>query len=172
MPLICEACHAPTRRVILQETGRLYCPGCHAHARDLTRGSSTAIVRDDIPGGVTVENYGPTPLTFYSHSERRRYMAAHGLHEKEKWCPMPGTDIDPQGIPNPNGYMDPYTLESARVLLSRNGAREDPLPPDPTHGGMLRETFEGHLTPQDAQAIAAGDPVRQSRLYRRIHGDH
>lgn len=77
------------------------------------------IERDEIPGGMVCENYGPTPVTFYSHSERRKYMGAHGLREKETFCPMPGTDRDPQGIPNPKGYVDPKTLENAAVLLTR-----------------------------------------------------
>src|SRR5438876_8155268 len=66
--------------------------------------------RDEIPGGIVVENYGPKPIRFDSHSERRAYMKAHGLSEKEHWAPFPGTDKDPMGIPNPAGYMDPYTL--------------------------------------------------------------
>lgn len=80
-----------------------------------------AVARDEIPGGVTLENYGRHPVTFYSHSERRRYMLKHNLREKESFAPFPGTDKDPQGIPNPAGFMDPKTLDNARVLLSRNG---------------------------------------------------
>lgn len=79
-----------------------------------------AILRDEIPGGVTVENYGPHPITFYSHSERRAYMRAHGLVEKENFAPLPGTDRDAQGIPNPNGYRD----LSAASLIARNGRRD------------------------------------------------
>lgn len=79
------------------------------------------IERDEIPGGIICENYGPHPIRFDSHSQRRRYMKEHGLHERGKFSPMPGTDIDPQGIPNPAGYMDPQTLENARVLLTRSG---------------------------------------------------
>lgn len=77
------------------------------------------IERDEIPGGLTVENYGRDPITFYSHTERRKYMKAHGLTEKERFSPFPGTDKDPQGIPNPAGYVDPKTRENARVLLTR-----------------------------------------------------
>lgn len=80
---------------------------------------SAMIVTDEIPGGMVFENYGKDPVKFYSHSERRRYMKEHGLRELDKFCPMPGTDIDPQGIPNPKGYMDPQTLENARILIER-----------------------------------------------------
>lgn len=82
-------------------------------------------IHDDIPGGVVVENYGPEPIRFDSHSERRRYMQAHGLREKERFCPMPGTDIDPAGIPNPAGYVDPQTLLNAAALICRNGVKRE-----------------------------------------------
>lgn len=122
--------------------------------------------KDDIPGGITVENYGPKPMTFYSHSERRRYMQEHGLQEREKFSPLPGTDKDPQGIPNPAGYMDPQTLENARILISRNGRRDDG-DPNETHG-VLTDLQTGVITERDAAAIASGDPRRQSRLHRRM----
>lgn len=38
-------------------------------------------VGDDIPGGLTLENLGPEPVTVYSHSERKRIMRERGLHE-------------------------------------------------------------------------------------------
>lgn len=36
---------------------------------------------DDIPGGLTLENLGPDPVTVYSHSERKRIMRERGLQE-------------------------------------------------------------------------------------------
>lgn len=83
-------------------------------------GTGRMIVRDEIPGGVTLENYGPQPITFYSHSERRRYMKEHGLTERETFAPLPGTDVDPQGIPNPKGYVDQQTLANATELMLRS----------------------------------------------------
>lgn len=138
------------------------CPTCGGPTERLwVTGIST--FRDDIPGGLKVENYGPKELTFYSHSERRRYMAEHGLREREKFAPMPGTDKDPQGIPNPKGYMDPQTLENARILISRNGKSapaEEPL--------TFRSTSSGHLSDQDAIAAQTNsNPKRLSRLHRR-----
>jgi hypothetical protein len=82
------------------------------------RGQAVAF-RDDLPGGLVCENYGPTPITFYSHTERRAYMKAHGLQEKETFSPMPGTDKDPQGIPNPVGFTDPQTLANGKALIDR-----------------------------------------------------
>lgn len=124
------------------------------------------IERDEIPGGVTLENYGPTPVTFYSHSERRRYMAAQGLREKETFCPAPGTDVDPQGIPNPKGYKDAQTLENGKVLMLRQqGAPEKEW--DPVEAGVMTDLQTGVITERDAIAIAQGDAARMSRFHRR-----
>lgn len=122
--------------------------------------------RDEIVGGITLENYGPKPMTFYSHSERRAYMKQQGLMEKEKFCPAPGTDIDPQGIPNPAGYKDPYTLAAGAALIMRNGgAKEKEW--DGVEAGVLKDVQVGHITERDAKAIAEGDRRRQSRFHRR-----
>jgi hypothetical protein len=134
MPLICEHCKNPTRRVVLRTDGALWCPACIEDERSVL-GQATGIQRDEIPGGITLENYGPNPVTFYSHSERRKYMEAHGLREKEKFCPMPGTDVDPQGIPNPRGYVDAKTLENGAILLTRQ--RE--VKWDGVKAGVLRD---------------------------------
>ncbi len=108
---------------------------------------SMNITTDEIPGGVTVENYGPHPITFYSHSERRRYMKEHGLQEREKFSPLPGTDIDPQGIPNPKGYMDPQTLENARILIER------------AQLGKRNRLHSGEIRPDFAETAVAETPT-------------
>lgn len=167
MPLVCKNCGNPTRTVIYQKSGDGFCPDCHRLATESEH--SSAVFRDDIPGGIVVENYGPHPIRFDSHSERRHYMAEHGLREREKFSPMPGTDIDPQGIPNPKGYLDPYTLESAAILLSRNGrkASEEDAP------SLIHSTFTGQMEHRDAVAVAeGGDKARQSRMHRRTDGHH
>jgi hypothetical protein len=120
--------------------------------------------RDEIPGGITCENYGKDPITFYSHSERRAWMKAHGLNEKEHWAPFPGTDKDPMGIPNPAGYMDEVTRENARILLLRAAG----CPVDDTSERMLGDTFEGVLEKKKAEQVVEGDVHAQSRLGRRI----
>lgn len=132
-----------------------FCP----HGR---RGNFTNF-RDEIPGGIVLENYGPKPMRFDSHSERRTFMAANGLSEIEKYCPFPGTDKDPMGIPNPAGYMDPYTLEQARILVSRQGeVKSDKV------DGVIRGEFNITGTSRDAIAVQQGDTRRSSRIGRRI----
>lgn len=51
-----------------------------------------AVVPDDIPGGETVQNFGPEPVTYYSRSERRRIMRERGLSEVVKHVGLPGSD--------------------------------------------------------------------------------
>lgn len=153
----CDTCRQP-----LNVGDYPFCP----HGRPE---SGIMIVQDEIPGGVVLENYGPDPVKFYSHTERRAYMEAHGLQEKEKFCPMPGTDIDPAGIPNPAGYMDPQTLENARALVSYRPKKDPEF--DGVKSGVLRNITSGTLTDRDARAIERGDPRRSSRLWRRTSGN-
>lgn len=119
--VVCDTCGK-----VLEIGDHPFCPHGHGHA---------GTFRDDIPGGIICENYGPTPLRFDSHSERRKYMESHGLREKETFCPMPGTDIDPQGIPNPEGFKDPQTLANAAALICRNGQKADF---DAVESGVMR----------------------------------
>lgn len=150
----CPSCGA-----VLQVGSWPWCP----HGR-----GTAAVERDEIPGGITCENYGPNPVTFYSHSERRAYMKAHGLHEIEKFCPMPGTDIDPQGIPNPAGYVDKQTLANGIALLTRGAGVEKEW--DPKEAGVLVNEFKGEITGRDVRAFETGDTRRLSRVGRRTNG--
>lgn len=122
--------------------------------------SALASFRDDIPGGMVLHNYGPTPVTVYSHTERKKLLQRvqfdktnhlpYTLHEKETYAPLPGTARDPSGIPNPNGYRD----LSAGAILARNGRTEptqlhdsDDLANDPDyrdpHLVLVNQTWEG-----------------------------
>ena len=42
---------------------------------------ANGVVDDTIIGGEVNENVGPEPVTFYSKSERRRYLKEHNLEE-------------------------------------------------------------------------------------------
>lgn len=130
---------------------------------------ATAIITDDIPGGVTYDNYGPQPVTFHSHTERRTYMREHGLIQKEKFCPTPGTDVDPAGIPNPKGYVDRQTLENARILLSRPVAARSEDAVD--LGSIIRNQRILVDGGKDAQKLVDGDVRRAARVGRRLNGE-
>lgn len=168
MPMICEHCGRPTRAVFQQEDpdvkGQLWCKVCHNDRRFSGRFDvSTHVVPDTYPGGpITLENYGRDPVTFYSESERLAYMKQHDLHLKERWCPFPGTDRDPAGVQNPEGYVDSVTLANRAELFLRShnrGAVEPEIEVKP---------FEGTISHADAVAVASGgDPRRQSRVHRR-----
>ena len=53
------------------------------------------VLDDSIPGGMTIENMGPTPITFYSRSEYRRELKARGLINKVRHMPGPESDKSP-----------------------------------------------------------------------------
>lgn len=141
-----------------------FCPHEPTHAM---------IVRDEIPGGMWLENYGPKPIKVHSHTERRQVMTERGLIEKDVFCPFPGTDKDPQGIPNPKGYVDAKTLENGAILLTRQ-RQIDALRrvhEEPDLSGVIRGSFNISGTNRDAIAVQSGDARRSSRIGRRIIKD-
>lgn len=120
---------------------------------------------DEIVGGVTLENWGPNPVTFYSYSEMRRYAVAHNIQIRETFAPAPGTDVDPAGIPNPKGYIDAKTLDNARVLLSRSeksGVEDE---------AVTVTLIEGEIEGKTLHQVLTGDVRAQSRFHRRTAGD-
>ena len=87
-------------------------PFCPDHGRP-----SYTNVTDEIPGGMLIENLGPTPIRVYSHSERLRIAKERGLQEVIRHVPLPGSDKSPHT--RSWATMDPYTLENARILAER-----------------------------------------------------
>lgn len=159
----CERCGEEARsRVLHVEEGQpseFWCYPCHNGSKGWATGQQVQIVRDEIPGGMLLENYGPEPVKVYSHSERRallntiQYDKTTGqpyvLTEKDNFAPMPGTDRDAQGIPNPAGYRD----LSAAAILARNGRTS--LDPDETldslAGGARLDRSDPDDIPNDPQ---------------------
>lgn len=129
--------------------------------------SSMSAHTDDIPGGMWMENLGPEPVKVYSHTERERIMKERGLELKEKFCPMPGTDIDPAGVQNPRGYVDATTLANGAALICRQQTQGKESDFDGVRDGVIRNQFSGHLTGRDVAAVGSGDPRRSARLGRR-----
>lgn len=85
-------------------------------------------------------------------------MKEHGLKEREKWSPQPGTGRDPAGIPNPAGYVDPQTLLNATELILRaQGQRREPEFDAVADGVMILEPVR-ELTQQEA-----ADKIRMIR---------
>lgn len=125
MPMLCEHCGRPTKTVVLQEKddgdkGQMWCVPCHDAKKFAgVNLDHTAIQGDEIPGGMVVENYGPKAIVFYTKSAMAEYRKRHGLIVKESFCPFPGTDSDPAGVMNPEGYVDAYTMNARKELLLR-----------------------------------------------------
>lgn len=72
------------------------CPICQEVVERVWRmGSMPHVIDDSVPGGFTVENMGPTPLTFYSKTEWRRTMKERGLVNNVYHVPLQGTDKSP-----------------------------------------------------------------------------
>lgn len=141
----CDSCGR-----VLQVGDHPFCPHGHGEA---------TIARDEIPGGMTVENYGPQPITFYSHSERRAYMKANGLSERERFSPTPGTDIDPAGIPNPKGYVDDYTRNAGAALILRQQGSVPAEPEyDPVAAGEL-------ILFNETRGTLSKNPKKRERKY-------
>lgn len=150
----CSQCHH-----IVVEGQWPFCP------HPLREGPSM-IERDGIPGGMWLENGFKHPVKVYSMSEAHRLHAEAGVELKERFCPAPGTDIDPAGVMNPKGYMDPQTLKNGAELLCRqSGPKQKEW--DGVEAGVLKDVQVGHITQRDAEAIATGDKRRQSRFHRR-----
>ena len=78
-----------------------FCPHGRAHS---------AVISDEIPGGMVVENGFPEPIKVYSHSEHRRLLAERGLEIRAKYA-GPGDKFLTR--------WDTVDLEGAAVLVTR-----------------------------------------------------
>ncbi len=87
-----------------------FCDGAQGHGF----GASFNAQPDDIPGGETLENVGHVPQTFYSRSEKRRWLKAHGIEEMVRHVPIPGTDRSP----HTQSWVS-VDLDAARALAER-----------------------------------------------------
>lgn len=126
------------------------CPTCGAElrigswpfCRDGHEPASIGARGDDIPGGLTLENVGPQPVTFYSHSEKRRYLREHGLEEMVRHVPVPGSDSSP--------YTTSWVavdLEAGRILAERQAHTKASTPEyraNPENIAAIKEVYERH----------------------------
>lgn len=150
--ITCDRCQQPAKSRVLHD-GQFWCHPCHEASKGWRTGEARSIARDEIPGGMWLENYGPEPVKVYSHTERRallntvQYDKTTGkpyiLTEKENFAPMPGTDRDAQGIPNPIGYRD----LSAAAIIARNGRAS--LDPDETLDSLCKGPRLDRSDPDD-----------------------
>lgn len=151
--MTCPRCDQPTRTVFFNKAGNSRCISCK-NLEEYDVNQATAIFRDEIPGGIVVENYGRHPMRFDSHSERRAYLKKAGLQERERFAPLPGTDKDPQGVQNPAGYVDAYTMANAKELICRNGRK---APFDGVRDGVLRNLTSETIANAEEMRKALGE---------------
>lgn len=87
-----------------------------------------AVHADDVPGGFVVENGFEQPRKFYSKSEHERALKAEGCEIRAKWAGPGDRYLTRWDIP------DAYTLEAAKVLLTRGrpSRQAEPAPDLPT----------------------------------------
>lgn len=78
-----------------------------------TPGGNAIETNERFIGGVTIENMGHDPVTVYSREEFNEQMARHNVEQRIKWVP------GDKHLQNWGAYVDPYTLEAARILVSR-----------------------------------------------------
>ncbi len=84
----------------LLEDGQPYppCPHCGAVGRrpDPIAPQSATVFSDTLWGGPQmVENFGPVPIRVETKSQYRALCAAHGMRQKVRHVPIPGTDKSP-----------------------------------------------------------------------------
>jgi hypothetical protein len=97
---------------------------------------------NDIPGGETLENVGPEPVTFYSRSEKRRYLKEHGLVEMVRHVPVPGTDTSPHTT-----SWTAVNLEAGRILAERQATTKASTTPhraNPETIEIIKQVYEEH----------------------------
>ena len=85
------------------------------------------VIADTIIGGQVIETLDHEEMTFYSQKAIRDAADARGLRIKDAWAGPHDTQLT-----NWAAAIDPQTLENARILVSRAGARGTAdAPPDP-----------------------------------------
>lgn len=106
--MTCDTCHAE-----IQVGDYPFCP--HGPTK-------VAIIGDDIPGGMWVENGLPQPTKVYSHSEHRALLAAHGCEIRAKWAGPHDKIMSRWDAP------DAYTLDAAAQLVTRTKPPKGDIP--------------------------------------------
>lgn len=112
--MTCERCGGETQRLVLKHKA-LWCGNCCV----AEKGAAPGVIRDSIPGGFVQEHFGHQSETFYSWSAMRKRADALGLQPFVRQL---------ERI-RESDYIDPQTMENARILLSRGSGKTDE--PDP-----------------------------------------
>lgn len=91
---ICAEQHVQADQIVPVGT-RPVCPVCGGATEILWQRSFPNIIRDEIPGGMTITNMSAKPETFYSHSEHKRRCKELGIVPHDEHVGVPGSDKSP-----------------------------------------------------------------------------
>jgi hypothetical protein len=134
------------------------CRICGAFTTRLWR-QSPSVQSDAIIGGFTDENLGPTPVTYYSKSERRRLMKERGLEEGVRHVGVQGSDKSP--------HTQRWDVCPAALLISEADrlkqwyATEAALTAMPPHAVKI-------LAPEPEPALTAEQYAKVAALAARV----
>lgn len=87
------ACGWVDEKFVHRASDPVSCPQCGGATERFI--SHVNIVPDSVPGGFTIENISATPMTFYSKSEYRDALRAHGLVNTVRHVGVQGSDKSP-----------------------------------------------------------------------------
>jgi hypothetical protein len=97
------------------------------------RSRAAGVNPDDFIGGLALENLGHDPVVVYSRSELKRELDARGLQPFVR-------HVDGDKHVSSWVTMDPYTLESARILAARQAETKVRVAHDPEQYPVI-ETY-------------------------------
>lgn len=121
----CNRCGRYTTKVIVRGS-TLVCPAC---AVSDPAARATAVHGDEMDHWQV--NGTNQPIHFTSKADHRAWVTANGYEIRDHFVATPGSDKAQNGNTNSARYIDPVTMENARVLVERCGVRvptaEDPL---------------------------------------------
>jgi len=126
--------------VTCSECGKPLAVGDWPFCKDGHEPANVGVQPNDIPGGETLHNVGPEPVTFYSRSEKRRYLKEHGLVEMVRHVPVPGSDTSPH-----TSSWSSVNLEAGRALAERQAQTKATTPeykPNPETIAAIKQVTE------------------------------
>lgn len=116
-------------------------PFCRRGPQDHARGVSV-IIGDEMDH--LQVNGTKTPIRFTSRQERKRWLNANDLVERDHHVPQPGKDSSPFTT-DWSRSTDPQTAENVRILLERAFRDAKPEPVDePLHIRWYKEDGNGY----------------------------
>lgn len=103
------------------------CPKCGTKTEKVWRGRFNAAHDDTYVGGLTVENLGHNPVTFYSRTEHEAYLKEHGFERRVRHVGEQGSDKSKHTV---RWTSAPTITEEERLANLREWERKHGLTKD------------------------------------------